>query len=312
MSALRAIDLFAGAGGFTTGAVAAGINVVWAANHWPAAVACHSLNHPATEHACQDLHQMDWARVPAHDLLLASPACQGHTHARGKDRPHHDTARSTAWAVVSAAEACRPRSIIVENVVGFRRWTLFPSWIGALQRLGYHITADVLDAADLGIPQHRVRLFVRGQLGRTPPPIVLPPRTHRAARTILDTASPHWSRVRTLCARTRARVDAGRRAHGREFLVAYYGTEAGGRSLDLPLGTVTTRDRFAVVDGPWLRMLTVAEYRRAMGFPDTYHLPPQQRLAKHLLGNAVPPPLAMAVIRQSTANTNPSGGVTTT
>ena len=35
---MKAIDLFAGAGGFSTGASMAGIEVVWAANHWPAAV----------------------------------------------------------------------------------------------------------------------------------------------------------------------------------------------------------------------------------------------------------------------------------
>lgn len=32
------IDLFAGAGGFSEGARDAGCRVVWAANHWPAAV----------------------------------------------------------------------------------------------------------------------------------------------------------------------------------------------------------------------------------------------------------------------------------
>lgn len=33
---MRAIDLFAGAGGFSTGATMAGARVLWAANHWPA------------------------------------------------------------------------------------------------------------------------------------------------------------------------------------------------------------------------------------------------------------------------------------
>ena len=76
---MTAIDLFAGLGGWTLGAQWAGVRVIWAANHWPEAVRWHSANHPDTEHSCQDLHQANWSHVPRHDLLLASPACQGHT-----------------------------------------------------------------------------------------------------------------------------------------------------------------------------------------------------------------------------------------
>ncbi len=68
---MNVIDLFAGAGGFSTGASMAGCNVAWAANHWPDAVEWHSRNHPDAAHICQDLHQADWSQVPAHDLMLA-------------------------------------------------------------------------------------------------------------------------------------------------------------------------------------------------------------------------------------------------
>ncbi len=78
--------------------------------------------------------------------------------------------------------------------------------------------------------------------------------------------------------------------------MAYYGNERGGRSLDRPLGTVTTRDRYAVVDGYLMRMLTVDEYRAAMGFPASYVLPANRRLATHLLGNAVCPQVACDLI----------------
>ncbi|WP_419606333.1 DNA cytosine methyltransferase, partial [Thiolapillus sp.] len=111
---MRVIDLFAGAGGFSTGATMAGARVVWAANHWRSAVIIHKANHPDAVHVCQDLHQADWSQVPEHDVMLASPSCQGHSHARGKDRPHHDASRSTAWAVVSAVEHHRPPFVVIE------------------------------------------------------------------------------------------------------------------------------------------------------------------------------------------------------
>ena len=121
---MKAIDLFAGAGGFSTGATLAGCNVVWAANHWQSAVEIHAANHPGAQHVCQDLHQANWAAVPADDILLASPCCQGHSKARGKasGNPQHDTSRSTAWAVVRPlANACVDR---IRSTVTFALSTL--------------------------------------------------------------------------------------------------------------------------------------------------------------------------------------------
>ena len=295
---MRAIDLFAGAGGFSTGATMAGCTVVWAANHWRAAVDVHAANHPDTQHACQDLHQADWRDVPAHDLLLASPACQGHSKARGKDRPHHDAQRSTAWAVVSAAEYHRPAAVVVENVPEFTRWALYPAWCSAMHGLGYALSPMILDAADHGVPQHRRRLFVVGTPSRYPIALTLPKREHVAASTVIDFEAGAWASIDrpNRAARTLQRIRAGRAQHGDRFLTAYYGNEHGGRSLSRPLGTVTTRDRYAVIDGDRMRMLSADEYRAAMGFPKGYRLPERHREAVHMLGNAVVPAVARDVI----------------
>jgi DNA (cytosine-5)-methyltransferase 1 len=295
---MKAIDLFAGAGGFSTGAAMAGCEVVWAANHWQAAVTIHADNHPSTAHACQDLHQADWSEVPAHDLLLASPACQGHSRARGKERPHHDAQRSTAWAVVSAAEYHRPACVVVENVPEFAKWALFPAWCSAMQALGYALSPMVLDAADHGVPQHRRRLFVVGTRSEHPITLRLPAREHVGAEHFIDLTAGKWAQVNRVgrSPATLARIRSGRAAHGSRFLTAYYGNEKGGRSLARPVGTITTRDRWAVIDGERMRMLNVAECRLAMGFPGSYRLPARAKDAMHMLGNAVCPPVARDVI----------------
>lgn len=296
---MRAIDLFAGAGGFSTGAAMAGCAVVWAANHWPEAVQVHANNHPSTAHVCQDLHQADWTQVPAHDLLLASPACQGHSRARGKERPHHDAQRSTAWAVVSAAEFHRPEFVVVENVPEFTAWALYPAWREAMRALGYAMAPHVIDAADHGVPQHRRRVFIVGTRSAAPIELKLPRREHVGAASIVDFNAPRWSQVDRpgRSPATLARIEAGRREHGERFLTAYYGNERGGRCLSRPVGTITTRDRWAVVDGNRMRMLSVGECRKAMGFPATYQLPARQKDAMHMLGNAVCPPVARDVIQ---------------
>lgn len=298
---MRAIDLFAGAGGFSTGAAMAGLDVVWAANHWPIAVDCHSANHPSTLHACQDLHQADWSMVPAHDVLLASPCCQGHSKARGKaaNNPQHDASRSTAWAVVSAAEYHRPEFVVVENVPEFTAWALYPAWQMAMQALGYTLAPHIVDAADHGVAQHRTRLFIVCSKSIRPLMLDLPQGGHVGSSSVIDFNAGRWSRIdkpgRSLA--TLGRVRNGRSAHGDQFVTCYYGSEKGGRSLSRPLGAITTRDRWAVINGDHMRMLTVDECRKAMGFPDGYLLPSTHKEAVHLLGNAVCPPVARDLIQ---------------
>ena len=295
---MRCIDLFAGLGGFSEGATMAGCNVVWAANHWDDAVRVHASNHPETQHLCQDLHQADWSLVPQHDVLMASPACQGHTRARGKDRPHHDACRSTAWAVVSALEYHRTAVAVVENVPEFTSWTLYPAWCEALRALGYSVSDMVIDAADHGVPQNRLRVFILLARSRAKLRISLPRMEGTTAASIIDFDSGNWSAINKpgRSPATLSRIKNGRAKHGERFLTAYYGNEKGGRALNRPIGTITTRDRWAVINGNRMRMLSVPEAAKAMGFRNSYRLPSRKRDAMHMLGNAVCPPVARDIL----------------
>jgi len=129
-SDLRVADLFAGCGGTSEGARLAGMRVVWAGNHWAEAVALHRRRHGDAIHVCQDLHQYNWRHLPDHDILWASPACQGHSEAaqpaRARDASlaaEHDSLRATMWSVVAAVMAKTPRAFVVENVREVQEWT---------------------------------------------------------------------------------------------------------------------------------------------------------------------------------------------
>lgn len=299
---MKGIDLFAGAGGFSTGAQMAGVDVLWAANHWAEAVAIHNANHPEAEHICQDLHQADWSLVPSHDLMMASPACQGHSKARGKDRPHHDATRSTAWAIVSAAEYHRPELALIENVPEFLDWSLYPAWKMAMKSLGYSLSPHIIDAADHGVPQHRVRMFLVASRSKSKIKLKLPKKEHVGIRDSINWDQHNWSLIdkKGRSPKTLARAEKGRSQFGERFVMPYYGSGSGltGRDLDRPLGTVTTRDRWALVDHDKMRMMQPDEYRSAMSFPDDYILPEQRTLAIHLLGNAVCPVVARDIINE--------------
>lgn len=293
---LTAIDLFAGAGGFTEGAHNAGVNVIWCGNHNPLAVQFHARNHPDSMHICQDLHQANWTEVPRHDVLLASPCCQGHSPARGKDRPHHDSQRSTAWAVVSCAEHHREDLVVVENVPAFMSWILYPAWEDAMRRLGYSVSPHIVDAANHGVPQHRVRLFLVCTRSKNPIQLKLPERQHVGVGSIIQWDDHRWTPVHSprRSPATLRRIAAGRERFGPRFVAPYYGSGSGetGRSIDRPIGTLTTVDRWAVINGDLMRMLQIPEAKAVMGVRPDYLLPTTKRDAMQMLGNMVSPVVA--------------------
>ena len=106
---------------------------------------------------------------------------------------------------------------------------------------------------------------------------------------------------------TLERAERGRLALGdkTDFLIVYYGSDGAGgwQSLDRPLRTITTLDRFGLVrydsDGiAMLRMLQVPELKRAMGFRNGYRLPHGSRRDRiRMLGNAVCPPMMAGVLK---------------
>lgn len=271
--------------------------MVWAANHWAAACDIYRRNHPHTEVSCQDLHQADFTRVPDHDILLAAPACQGHSKARGKEKPHHDALRSTAWAVVSCLEAHpETAAAVVENVPEFLDWLLYPSWVDALRRLGFAVSPHIVDAADHGVPQHRERVLLALTRSKAPIQLKLPRRPHVPVREIIRWDHAGWSPIhrpgRSLA--TLRRIENGRRQFGERFVMPYYGSGSGltGRSLDRPVGTITTKNRWAVVDGDRMRMFAREESRDAMGVRPDYILPEGITEATFMLGNMVCPQVA--------------------
>ena len=86
-NALRAIDLFSGAGGASAGARLAGVEVVAAVDTWPLAAKVYKDNFPSAQHhlsRAEDLDPRDVQNglVARLDLLIASPECTSHTCAR--------------------------------------------------------------------------------------------------------------------------------------------------------------------------------------------------------------------------------------
>jgi len=317
---MRTIDLYSGAGGFTTGAKQAGAQIVMAANHWPAALACHKANHPGVIHFGQDLAEFDWTQAPEAELVIAGPACQGHSQAGqparngtgGNFRPNRGRAiaqgqrdRNTAWAVLACADTVRPVSLIIENVPDFQLWEAFEAWCNVLGSFGYHVEVHTLNGLDYGGAQDRPRTVVTASLRH---PVRLAPSSGAARGSIgacldpLEFAGNRWTEVAAKPERMRWRIAKAQREAGRLCFWANV-SESRGRRLDEPFPTSTTKSgsQWCLVDGDRIRILNPREIARSMSFPESLILPPQRGIAGKLVGNAIDVRLARGIVEQTMA-----------
>lgn len=225
---LTVTDLFCGAGGSSSGLVAAGFKVVIAANHWQQAIDSHQINHPETEHSSADISQVNPGYFPRTDVLWASPECTNHSVAKGVKRqrvenealfeldgtrPLPDEAanrsRATMWDVPRFAEHHQYRAIIIENVVDAYRWIPFPAWLQTMELLGYQhqivwLNSMHAQGAGLPAPQSRDRMYIvfwrtgerKPDVGKWTRPFAVCPRDGRVLAQQVFKKAEAWGRYR--------------------------------------------------------------------------------------------------------------------
>jgi len=313
--AIRTIDLFCGGGGSSWGAQAGGAEIVAGVDAWHLACETFQHNFPNADAVNATLDGTSSRDVIGDvgniDLLLASPECTNHTCAKG-NRPRDEDSKRTALFVLNFARSYQPRWIVLENVVHMRSWHGYSELLSELEK-NYNINPQVIDASELGVPQKRRRLFIVCDREEEVPDIA--PIIDSAQLTVKDIleptgvfkAKPLFSEKRAEATLERARRGMKALGEGTPFLVVYYGSDGSGgwQPLDRPLRTMTTLDRFGLVEWndwePTLRMLQVPELKRAMGFDDGYDLAHGTRRDKiKLLGNGVCPPVMEAIVSQLT------------
>lgn len=197
--AIRTLDLFAGAGGLTTGlSLAPGLEVdaVCAVEFDQSAAATYTLNHGGRIEdgrvvggsvyagSIQDwLHEVEPVEV---DLVVGGPPCQGFS-TLGKQNVDDD--RNFLWRrYAEAVKSSTPRYFVLENVPAFLtspQWDVFQDELESGMLADYEIEVDILNAADYGAAQARKRVIVMGHHRDFPAP-GLPTKTHEDQHRTLD------------------------------------------------------------------------------------------------------------------------------
>ncbi len=299
------VDLFCGAGFGARGAVRGGGEPLLGLDAWELATRTYKTNFPGAEIITKKIEEVDAAELGQKyrpDVLLTSPECTSHSIARGA-KPGSEYSRETAIGIVPWVQAMTPRWVIVENVNRMRKWGRHDELVQMIEKLGYTVSDLLLNSADFGSAQARKRMFLicdrEGTKVSRDELLAAETRKRKTARDIIDWDSDYRVTLLYCANRAAATKERAERAietlgRGVPFIIVYYGSDyAGGwQTLDTPLRTVTTIDRFGLVtwkdDIPYLRMLQPSELLKAMGGADDHILPHGNRRDRvKLCGNGV-------------------------
>jgi len=171
------VDLFAGCGGLTEGFVSTGFTPVMAVEWELAAAATYAANFGEEHIRWLDIAEVEDAKIPKAEVVIGGPPCQGFSNLGTKD---DDDPRNKLWKeYVRIVLRANPQVFVLENVDRFSKSTEFALLMTALERGDLkrwkHVAWDVLNAADYGVPQRRLRtILIASRVG----PVQLPPATH--------------------------------------------------------------------------------------------------------------------------------------
>jgi DNA (cytosine-5)-methyltransferase 1 len=342
MESCTVIDLFAGCGGASLGFERAGFKVLAAVESDDITSLSYVANHPEAVLFTEDIRRLSAyeildkasTNVGGCTVVIGCPPCQGFSRHRLKGAGLNDPRNSLVNIFAELVSAMSPPFFIFENVPGIIRNAVSP-WYSAkkmLTNIGYHITEDIIDAVNYGVPQHRRRFAAVGC--RLPTVnMVLLPKTYRSPkehinlpvwRTVRDAigqlpplgngeASPddslHYApthRDSTLKRFQQIPLNGGSRTSLPPEMQlnchrGYRGhLDVYGRLFwDKPANTITggciqpSKGRFLHPDQD--RALSLREAARLQGFPDDYQFKGNKQQIALQIGNAVPPPLACAL-----------------
>lgn len=320
------VDLFAGCGGMTRGFEDTGRFTSIFAVEWDKAAAETYRQNFGDHVVAGDIKDVE--EFPQADVVIGGPPCQGFS-------PLNMTGvgleRRELWReYLRALDEAQPKLFVMENVPELLRSPEYHEFADAARARGYKVEAEILNAADYGVPQRRRRAIAIGSRLGTPE---FPQQTHFAPgtgkglpwRTFRDAVvnlplvpdGRNWhnprnprpvsiERYRTIPGEGEGRFDlAARRPDITPpcWLRKKTGsTDVFGRLWwDRPAFTIRT-EFFKPEKGRYLhpsehRPITVREAARCMSFEDRFEFPadqPMTTVAKQI-GNAVPPLLATRI-----------------
>ena len=185
---ISALDLFAGAGGFSVGMGNAGFNIIAAVEFNPKIAETYRYNHKNTTLIVDDITNVSASKEDPLskislnnikdifnkknakcDIIFGGPPCQGFSMSGYRIRnkiPFLEDKRNLLFKeFIRMVKFLNPKVFVIENVPGILNYdngSVKNEIFETFNNLGYDIEAKILCAADYGVPQLRNRAFFIG------------------------------------------------------------------------------------------------------------------------------------------------------
>ncbi|MFB8344954.1 DNA cytosine methyltransferase [Brucella cytisi] len=317
---MRAIDLYAGIGGWSLGLRLAGVDVVASYEWWQPAVDTHNGNHGG-DIKPTDVRQLRLDELPSNiDLVVGSPPCTEFSYSNRGGGGDLDEGLKDLVRFLEVVERLKPKFWALENVPRVAQ-VLERGMMDAehplyrFRRLGMQI--EIVDFSDYGTPQSRRRCIA----GNIPFDLIKTYRPRLPQRTLGDVVEaiaskgdvvdPVWRCALPATKVTEREIEGALNAEelrmNREAKTYHpvYNNMAFPDVMDLPARTVTatctrvSRESIVIGDvSAGFRRLSIRERSCLQGFPITYQFYARSFPEKaKMVGNAIPPTFTYLVAR---------------
>ena len=265
---------------------------------------------------CGDIKDIDIEKIPSADIVIGGFPCQDFSHS-GKRKGLTSERGKLYLEMKRIIEYIKPKAFVAENVDGIRTSkegtdsSALDEIIEDFKSLGYNVEYKVLNSADYGVPQTRIRVIIIGIRNNLHKSIYYPKavRNNGAANnpwiTAMDAIDDLWNKINdpnlynhTEKDYSKAKFYPGKKMQGN------YQIRADKPSITIRSehhGNIEAHYRTTNPNNPndmasW-RRLSVRECARLQSFPDDFIYPCSASKAYKQIGNAVPPILAWHIAR---------------
>lgn len=322
---LRVISLFSGCGGMDLGFLG-GFNVLgkyYEENPFEILFAndilkkaCTTYTHNFKHEAyCCDIRELNYSLLPEADIVIGGFPCQDFSLAGKRHGLNVDRGR-LYLEMKKVIEHCKPNAFVAENVDGIRKSSsgdnssALEVILDDFRSLGYNVVYKVLNAADFGVPQNRIRIIIVGIKSDIHKVMKYPRSTHGLNAeqpwvTAKEAIDDLWDKIdktpiknHSLNDYSKAKFYPGKSMQGNCRIKA-----------DRPSPTIRS-EHHGNIEGHYCtnnpnnpqdmtgwRRLSVRECARLQTFPDDFEFPVSSSDAYKQIGNAVPPVLAWHIAR---------------